>query len=223
MFERYNEQARRVLFFSRYEASQFGNRSIETEHVLLGLIRDGKGIAVRVFEAAHLAVEDVRHEIVRRKPPTDERVATSVEIPFSAETKRVLQFAAEEADSLKHHHIGAEHLLLGLLREYKSLAASVLAERGLRLSDARTQVAELLARSPFVADSADAPAGTTRRLVVVKTELKEQDLVEVAAQIDGIKTCVEQLGRTPNDSSEARALVIRIREDLDALKRRLGL
>ena len=97
MFERYTERARRVLFFARYEASQLGSISIETEHLLLGLIREGKGLTSRIFARSHLSLENIRKEIEGRTV-FREKVSTSVEIPFSAETKRVLQFAAEEAD-----------------------------------------------------------------------------------------------------------------------------
>src|SRR6478736_6662743 len=116
MFERYTERARRVLFFARYEASQLGSISIETEHLLLGLIREGKGLTSRIFARSHLSLENIRKEIEGRTV-FREKVSTSVEIPFSAETKRVLQFAAEEADRLLHNYIGTEHLLLGILRE----------------------------------------------------------------------------------------------------------
>jgi quercetin dioxygenase-like cupin family protein len=136
MFERYTEQARRALFFARYEASQLGQRSIETEHLLLGLIREGKGMPGAILDRAHVPVEDLRREIEGRLP-FQEKVATSVEIPFSSVTKRALQFAAEEADRLLHNHIGTEHLLLGLLREEQSVAAAVLMSRGLRLETVR--------------------------------------------------------------------------------------
>ena len=112
MFERYTERARRVLFFARYEASQLGSVSIETEHLLLGLIREGKGLTSRIFARSHLSLENIRKEIEGRTV-FREKVSTSVEIPFSVETKRVLEFAAEEADRLLHNYIGTEHLLLG--------------------------------------------------------------------------------------------------------------
>jgi len=116
MFERYTERARRVLFFARYEASQLGSVSIETEHLLLGLIREGKGLTSRIFARSHLSLENIRKEIEGRTV-FREKVSTSVEIPFSAETKHVLQFAAEEADRLLHNYIVTEHLLLGILLE----------------------------------------------------------------------------------------------------------
>src|SRR5512142_2005280 len=143
MFERYTERARRVLFFARYEASQLGSISIETEHLLLGLIREGKGLTSRIFARSHLSLENIRKEIEGRTV-FREKVSTSVEIPFSAETKRVLQFAAEEADRLLHNYIGTEHLLLGILREERSVAASILMEKGMRLNAVREDIVQLL-------------------------------------------------------------------------------
>ncbi|ODS57016.1 MAG: ATP-dependent Clp protease ATP-binding subunit ClpC [Acidobacteria bacterium SCN 69-37] len=143
MFERYTERARRVLFFARYEATQLGSTSIETEHLLLGLIREGKGLTSRIFARSHLSLDSIRKEIEGRTV-FREKVATSVEIPFSAETKRVLQYAAEEADRLLHTYIGTEHLLLGILREERSVAASILYEKGMRLASVREDIVQLL-------------------------------------------------------------------------------
>ena len=143
MFERYTERARRVLFFARYEASQLGSISIETEHLLLGLIREGKGLTSRIFARSHLSLENIRKEIEGRTV-FREKVSTSVEIPFSAETKRVLSCAAEEADRLLHNYIGTEHLLLGILREERSVAASILMEKGMRLHTVREDIVQLL-------------------------------------------------------------------------------
>jgi ATP-dependent Clp protease ATP-binding subunit ClpC len=143
MFERYTERARRVLFFARYEASQLGSISIETEHLLLGLIREGKGLTSRIFARSHLSLENIRKEIEGRTV-FREKVSTSVEIPFSAETKSVLKFAAEEADRLLHNYIGTEHLLLGILREERSVAASILMEKGMRLNAVREDIVQLL-------------------------------------------------------------------------------
>ena len=143
MFERYTERARRVLFFARYEASQLGSVSIETEHLLLGLIREGKGLTSRIFARSHLSLENIRKEIEGRTV-FREKVSTSVEIPFSAETKRVLNFANEEADRLLHNYVGTEHLLLGLLREERSVAATILMEKGMRLHTVREDIVQLL-------------------------------------------------------------------------------
>ena len=143
MIERYTERARRVLFFGRYEASQLGSISIETEHLLLGLIREGKGLTSRIFSRSHLSLENIRKEIEDRTV-FREKVSTSVEIPFSTETKRVLQYASEESDRLLHNYIRTEHLLLGILREDRAVAASILSEKGMRLNSVREDIVHLL-------------------------------------------------------------------------------
>src|SRR3954449_1474652 len=108
MFERFTEQARRILFFARYEASQFGHLSIEPEHILLGVIREGKGAVIGICNRAHLSAADLRTDLEAHLVAAAEKVSTSVEIPFSAGSKRVLRFAADEADGLTHKHIGSE-------------------------------------------------------------------------------------------------------------------
>ncbi|MGH9377046.1 MAG: ATP-dependent Clp protease ATP-binding subunit [Terriglobia bacterium] len=138
MFEKYTEKARRVIFFARYEASQFGSNFIETEHLLLGLLREDKALTNR-FLRSHASIESIRKQI-EGKTAIREKVSTSVDLPLSQECKRVLAFAAEEADRLSSKHIGTEHLLMGLLREEKSFAAEILHERGLRLSSLRDEL-----------------------------------------------------------------------------------
>ncbi len=135
MFERYTEKARRVIFFARYEASQFGSPYIETEHVLLGLLREDKALTNR-FLRSSLAVEEIRKQI-ESATMVREKTSTSVDLPLSNECKRVLAYAAEEAEVLSEKFIGTEQLLLGLLREEKSFAAQILNERGLRISAVR--------------------------------------------------------------------------------------
>src|SRR4051812_41032418 len=145
MFERFTEQARRVLFFSRYEASQLGSSVIDTEHLLLGLINEPKRLIARLFADAGIALDDIRDE-VRRRVSVGSKVSTSTEIPFSAAVKRALQHADQEAGGLRHDYIGTEHLLLGLLHEQDSIAAGVLMSRGLRIGAVREQIVELLNR-----------------------------------------------------------------------------
>ncbi len=123
MFERYTEKARRVIFFARYEASQFGSPYIETEHLLLGLLREDKALTNR-FLRSHASVESIRKQI-EGHTTIREKVSTSVDLPLSNECKRVLAYAAEEAERLSHRHIGTEHLLLGLLREEKCFTRGI--------------------------------------------------------------------------------------------------
>jgi ATP-dependent Clp protease ATP-binding subunit ClpA len=139
MFERYNEKARRVIFFARYEASQLGASQIEAEHILLGLIREDKKLAIRFLPRHQADVESIRKEIedhtIARGP-----ISTDIDLPLSNESKRVLTFAAEESEKLGHRHIGTEHLLLGLLCEEDSMAGKILLGLGLRISDMRQDI-----------------------------------------------------------------------------------
>src|SRR5262245_47512758 len=112
MFERYTERARRVIFFARYEASQFGSTTIETEHLLLGLIREDKNLTNRFLRNSS-SIESIRKEIEGRAT-IREKVSTSIDLPLSNECKRILAYAAEEAEGLNHRLICNVHMLLGI-------------------------------------------------------------------------------------------------------------
>ena len=108
MFERYTEKARRVIFFGRYEASHYGSPEIDTEHLLLGLLREDKTLHHWFPKTNH---EIIRHRIDEHSPKRPSS-ATNVDLPLSEPAKRVLKHAAEEAERLANRHIGTEHLLL---------------------------------------------------------------------------------------------------------------
>jgi uncharacterized protein (TIGR03435 family) len=131
MFERYTEKARRSIFFARYEANQFGSPYVETEYLLLGLLREDSALANR-FLHSRAAVESMRKQI-KGHMASREKTSTSVDLPLSPECKRVLAYGAEESERRNHKHIGINHLLLGLLREEECFAAQLLRERGLTL------------------------------------------------------------------------------------------
>ena len=140
MFERYTEKARRVIFFARYEALQYGSPVIAPEHILLGLMREDKTISARYFPYRKtLTVEAVRREVEERIV-LRERIPQSAELHLAAETKRILAFANEESQNLKNRHIGPEHLLLGLVKQERSIAAEILYQYGLRLNDVREEI-----------------------------------------------------------------------------------
>lgn len=139
MFERYTEKARRVIFFARYEASQYGSRYIETEHLLLGLFREDHRLALR-FLRERGGIESIR-EAIESQIERGERISTSVEVPLSGECKRILNMAAEEAERLGSAHVGTEHLLLGILREKECFAARLMTERGLSVEFLREEFA----------------------------------------------------------------------------------
>ena len=137
MFERYTEKARRTIFFARYEAAQFGSAEITTEHLMLGLLREDRSL-YRL--CPNFDPESLRDEIVAQisKLPN---TSTLIDLPLSEGSKRVLKYAADEADRLAHSQISTEHLLLGLLDQENCLAAKLLVERGARIDDVRLRVA----------------------------------------------------------------------------------
>ena len=139
MFDRYTETARRVIFFARYEASQYGSSSIETEHLLLGLLR-ADPILIRRFLGAGSVAADISADL-EKHIPRGERISTSVDMPLSQECDKVLKRAAEECERLAQRHIGTEHLLLGILRAEGSLASRFLRERGVKPEVIREQLA----------------------------------------------------------------------------------
>jgi hypothetical protein len=140
MFERYTEKARRVIFFARYEASNYGSPYIETEHLLLGLLREDHALAKRLAKE-HIVEPDIRAEIERRITRR-EPFSTSVEVPLSDECKRILNFAADAAAQRGHRWVETEHLLLGILRIDTSMAAQILISRGFKSVPIQEQVAK---------------------------------------------------------------------------------
>jgi len=151
MLRPFTERARRVIFFARYEASQYGSPYIESEHFLLGLLREDLGLVSR-FLGPNTVTTDIRAEI-ERQISQREPISTSVEVPLTAECKMILNLAVEESD-LAHQRVGTEHILLGILRVKDSLAAGLLRERGLQPEAIR----ELLAKTS-ASGSLKAPAG----------------------------------------------------------------
>jgi ATP-dependent Clp protease ATP-binding subunit ClpA len=138
MFERYTEKARRAIFSARYEASQFGSLYIETEHLLLGLLREDNAVISR-FLCSNASGESIRKQI-EDHTTVREKVSTSIDLPLSDECKRVLTYAAEEAERLSQEDIRTEHLLLGLLREEKCFAMTILRESGVTLLAVREKL-----------------------------------------------------------------------------------
>jgi uncharacterized protein (TIGR03435 family) len=142
MFERYTEQARRVLFFARYEATQLNSRAIDPWHVLLGIGREGKGRAVELLNEAGLSLDSIRQAVTVERSET--AVAVSVEVPFNSATKSLLTQTAEEADALGHSYIGTEHLLLALLAVPQAPVARFLIGAGMSHAAARARVSTML-------------------------------------------------------------------------------
>ena len=139
-FERYTEKARRTISFARYEASQFGSPYIESEHVLLGLLRESKTLSAKLLANSPATVDTIRKQI-ESHTTVHEKIPTSVDLPIHEECQRILLHASEEAERLGHKYVGTEHLLLGLLLEEESYAAHLLNESGVSLEVARAHIA----------------------------------------------------------------------------------
>jgi hypothetical protein len=138
MFERYTEKARRVIFFARYEASQYGSPVIDTEHLLLGLLRENKSLDRWLSKASPETIRQRIDDHASPRPPT----STSVDLPLSSASKRILKYAADEADGLSHRRIGTEHLLLGILDERGCFGDQLLREAGTDPDSLRLQLSE---------------------------------------------------------------------------------
>ena len=139
MFEQYTERAKRVLAFAKYEASQMGSDTMQTEHILLGLIREAEDIILKLFSKWNIDPEEVRAE-VEMMSTFQKRKSAPVEIAISREAQRVLAYAVEESKNLLHKYVGTEHILLGLLREENSMAARILSQKGLRVFTLREDI-----------------------------------------------------------------------------------
>lgn len=143
MFNRFTERARKVIILAKEEARRFNHDYIGTEHILLGLIREGEGVAAAVLQKMGLSLENIRLEIEKlvQPGPTTQIIG---DIPFTPRAKKALELSAEEARALGHNYIGTEHLLLGLIREGEGIASQVLLNLGLDLNTVRNEVMELL-------------------------------------------------------------------------------
>ncbi len=157
MLEKFTDRARKVINLARQEAERLGHEFIGTEHILLGLVKEGSGVAANVLENLAVDLEKVRVEIERYVSTPGEPVISSSSLPFTPKAKRVLELAMEEARNLEHNYIGTEHLLLGVLREQDGMAAQVLLKLGVKLEDVRAELMELLGAD--VAQDVQTPPG----------------------------------------------------------------
>jgi len=143
MFDRFTERARKVLLLAREEAKGFNHDYIGTEHILLGLIKEGQGVASAVLQNLGLSLERIRLEI-EKKVASGSDIEVMGEIEFTPRAKRVIELAMEEARRFGHNYIGTEHLLLGLLLEEEGVAANVLNSLGVSLSKIQKEIMQLL-------------------------------------------------------------------------------
>ena len=158
MFDRFTERARKVIILAKEEAKRFNHDYIGTEHILLGLIKEGESVAAAVLQNLGLSLDTIRLEIeklVQFGPST----VVSGDIPFTPKAKKVIELALDEARRLGHNYIGTEHLLLGLIKEGEGVASHVLMNIGLDLNKVRAEVIKLLGSATPGSDSAAMSGG----------------------------------------------------------------
>ncbi len=147
MFDRFTDRARKVMGLARQEAQRFNHDYIGTEHVLLGLVQEGSGVAASVLKNLDIDLRKIRAE-VEKLVSNGTTMVTMGQLPFTPRAKKVLELSLEEASNLGHTYIGTEHLLLGLIRENEGIAAQVLRNLKVKLEDVREEVLELLGADP---------------------------------------------------------------------------
>src|SRR5512146_592531 len=158
-FDRFNDRAKRVLALAQDEAIRFNHNYIGTEHLLLGLVREGEGVAARVLDSLGVELSKVRTAVEFIIGRGDSTTSPS-EITLSPRTKKVIELAIDEARKLGHSHVGTEHLLLGLVREGEGIASGVLESLGVSLEKVRHQVSATRGQQhPATAEAASAGAG----------------------------------------------------------------
>ena len=164
MFERFTDRARRVVVLAQEEARMLNHNYIGTEHILLGLIHEGEGVAAKALESLGISLEAVRAQV--EEIIGQGQQAPSGHIPFTPRAKKVLELSLREALQLGHNYIGTEHILLGLIREGEGVAAQVLVKLGADLNRVRQQVIQLLVRLPGQGDRRGRRAGRGRAVLV---------------------------------------------------------
>ena len=160
MYERFTDRARKVMQLANQEAQRFNHEYIGTEHVLLGLVKEGSGVAANVLKNLDVDLRKIRIEVERIvQPGAGGDQVVMGRLPHTPRAKKVIEYSIEEARNLNHNYVGTEHLLLGLLREQEGVAAQVLMNLGLKLEDVREEVLNLLGHNPMPNENEPASGG----------------------------------------------------------------
>jgi ATP-dependent Clp protease ATP-binding subunit ClpC len=168
----FTERVRKVLAMAREEAARLHHEYVGTEHILLGLIREGEGVAAAVLQNLSVDLEEVQQKIEETVKKGKAAQATGPDLPYTSRAKKVLELAMGEARELNHSYVGTEHLLLGLLREEKGIAAQVLTDAGVNLEAARAETLRLLGTE--MPQGGAAPSGATPAPAAAKGEKKSK-------------------------------------------------
>jgi ATP-dependent Clp protease ATP-binding subunit ClpC len=185
MFERFTDRARKVMQLANQEAQRFNHEYIGTEHILLGLVKEGSGVAANVLKNLEVDLRKIRLEVEKIVQSGPDMV-TMGKLPQTPRAKKVIEYAMEEARNLNHNYVGTEHLLLGLLREQEGVAAQVLMNLGLKLEDVRDEVLNLLGHGIEGAETSErGQPGSASKSSKSKTPALDsfgRDLTELARQ-----------------------------------------
>jgi ATP-dependent Clp protease ATP-binding subunit ClpC len=182
MFEKFTERARKVMSLARQEAQRLNSEFIGTEHILLGIIQEGGGVAAKVLKNLNVDLKRIRQEIEKLITPSTAPTVTLGQLPFSPRAKRVIELAGEAASQLGHDVIGTEHLLLGLLKENEGIAAQVLTNLGLKLDEVRDMVLEVLGADVGQQDVDDKLSTKTSKSKTPALDAFGRDLMELARE-----------------------------------------
>src|SRR5947208_4154097 len=186
MYERFTDRARKVMQLANQEAQRFNHEYIGTEHILLGLVKEGTGVAANVLKNLDIDLRKIRMEVEKIVQAGPDMV-TMGKLPQTPRAKKVIEYSIEEARNLNHNYVGTEHLLLGLLREQEGVAAQVLMNLGLKLEDVREEVLNLLGHNMATEESGGGAAGSERQANKGKSKTPAldsfgRDLTELARQ-----------------------------------------
>ncbi len=185
MFDRFTDRAKKVMSLARQEAQKFNHEYIGTEHILLGLVQEGNGVAASVLTKMNVDLEKIRQE-VEKIVKSGPSMATMSNLPFTPRAKKVLELAMEEASQLGHNYIGTEHLLLGLIKENEGIAAQVLLNLRVKLDEVRQQVLEFLGADTSGEEDMDAgdigSGGTASKSKTPALDTFGRDLSELAKE-----------------------------------------
>lgn len=162
MYERFTDRARKVMQLANQEAQRFNHEYIGTEHILLGLVKEGSGVAANVLKNLDIDLRKIRLEVEKLVQSGPDMV-TMGKLPQTPRAKKVIEYSIEEARNLNHNYVGTEHLLLGLLREQEGVAAQVLMNLGLKLEDVREEVLNLLGHNMDSGESSGGGGGGGER------------------------------------------------------------
>ena len=181
MYERFTDRARKVMQLANQEAQRFNHEYIGTEHILLGLVKEGSGVAANVLKNLDVDLRKIRME-VEKIVQTGPDMVTMGKLPHTPRAKKVIEYAMEEARNLNHNYVGTEHLLLGLLREQEGVAAQVLLNLGLKLEEVREEVLNLLGHGMDSSESGERASGKGGKSKTPALDSFGRDLTELARQ-----------------------------------------